>query len=226
MSSKNPTVAELVQAAQAQVPSMTEAVARVFLKVANVRSMGKLQNLLAPHAEKSAEEVEAEVQKMSQELGVQPTQTEVADAVSTAEAQETEAVETAEADVESDEVQTSTPQGETEMAATATSSKSKAKTKRTASGAPRKAAATKRHAERKGRAVRTIADAVPKGPRGFRIGPRWIESVVAGEGIAVSPVNFNKLLSHAEQMGVKVTSEDPKVVAAAIARKIEKQASE
>ena len=50
------------------------------------------------------------------------------------------------------------------------------------------------------RSTRTIE----AGPRGFRFGGKWMESVAAGTGIAVHPTFFAKLKAHAASVNVEV----------------------
>lgn len=81
---------------------------------------------------------------------------------------------------------------------------SKMKTARKATKNSKPAARNdRRQVERKGRAARKTST-VNEGPRGFRFGPVWIASVQAGEGVALLPTNVNKLMKHAEAVGVKV----------------------
>lgn len=79
--------------------------------------------------------------------------------------------------------------------------------------------------EKQGRAPRKTASPVTEGPRGFRFGPTWCESVKAGEGIALLEVHRNKLLKHAETMGVPqsvIDTGDATKIAKSLAAKIEK----
>lgn len=46
-----------------------------------------------------------------------------------------------------------------------------------------------------------------KGPRGFKFGPVWIASIVAGKGIALKAANLPKLKDTATTYGVNVTSD-------------------
>ena len=76
--------------------------------------------------------------------------------------------------------------------------------------------------ERKGRESREVK-VVMEGARGFRFGPVWNESVIKGEGVALLPGNKNKLLKHAQSLGVnRFTEEDDSAkIAKAIASKVE-----
>jgi len=44
-----------------------------------------------------------------------------------------------------------------------------------------------------------------RGPRGFKFGPVWIASVIAGHGVALMRQNLPKLQDHARTVGVQVT---------------------
>lgn len=44
-----------------------------------------------------------------------------------------------------------------------------------------------------------------RGPRGFKFGPVWVASVVAGRGVALMRQNLPKLSEHAQMVGVQVT---------------------
>jgi hypothetical protein len=91
-------------------------------------------------------------------------------------------------------------EGEKIPAADAGGSK-KARTK----SSSKKAASGKATAksEKKPRAPRGEVKVVEAGPRGFRFGRKWNESVQAGEGIACHPAHINKLKAHAEAVGYK-----------------------
>lgn len=140
MSTKNPTVAELVAAAQQILPALTDEQARNFIRANNIRSNGKLATLVGELAAEHAQRAE--------------------------------------------------PAAPAAPAAPAKSSKPKAE----AEEKP-----TKKFA-RQGRTKRTTA--IAEGPRGFRFGPVWTASVQAGEGVALLDVNKNKLLKHAESLGI------------------------
>lgn len=59
---------------------------------------------------------------------------------------------------------------------------------------------------------------VEAGPRGFRFGRKWNESVQAGQGIALHPNHINKLKAHAEAVGYRGSMDvAPEKLAAAIA---------
>lgn len=72
--------------------------------------------------------------------------------------------------------------------------------------------------EKKARKPRGEVRIVEAGPRGFRFGRKWNESVQAGEGIAVHPNHINKLKAHAEAVGYRGSLDvEPAKLAAAIA---------
>lgn len=59
------------------------------------------------------------------------------------------------------------------------------------------------------------------GPKGFKFGPVWVASVVAGAGVALKPANLPKLVDHATHLGVEVTPDLTQVeIASAIAKAI------
>lgn len=79
--------------------------------------------------------------------------------------------------------------------------------------------------ERKGREKKATT-IVNEGPRGFRFGAVWNNSVLSQTGIAILPAHRNKLLKQAESLGLggKFTAEDDGVkIAKAIAPKLQKQ---
>ena len=60
-----------------------------------------------------------------------------------------------------------------------------------------------------------------KGPRGFKFGPVWLQSIRAGVGVALKPANLPKLRETAQAYGVTLTEDLNQVeIAAAIARVI------
>jgi hypothetical protein len=75
--------------------------------------------------------------------------------------------------------------------------------------------------EKKGRSARKPRGEpriVEAGPRGFRFGRKWNESIQAGEGVALHPNHINKLKAHAEAVGYKGSLDaEPAKLAAAIA---------
>jgi hypothetical protein len=71
-------------------------------------------------------------------------------------------------------------------------------------------AAKKVDGKLRGSAVKT------PGPRGYRIGPVWLKSIVEGKGIALHPSNLPKLLCTAAAKGVDLpntTLTQPEIVA-------------
>lgn len=82
--------------------------------------------------------------------------------------------------------------------------------------------------EKKGRTARTTK-VVEAGPRGFRFGEVWNNSVKAGEGIAILESNRPKLIAQATELGVAqsvIDSNDPAKLCKSIAHKLEKQEAE
>jgi hypothetical protein len=75
---------------------------------------------------------------------------------------------------------------------------------------------------RKGASTRRTATVVTAGPRGFRFGEVWNDSVKAGEGVAMAPANINKLYAHADSLGISYDkrSVDAAALAKQIARKL------
>jgi hypothetical protein len=96
-------------------------------------------------------------------------------------------------------------------------SASKSSGKKTAT----KTAKASSKAEKKGRTPRKPRGEVrivEAGPRGFRFGRKWNESIQAGEGVALHPNHINKLRAHAEAVGYKGNLDvDAAKLAAAIA---------
>lgn len=70
------------------------------------------------------------------------------------------------------------------------------------SGGKSKAHATKRVARKGTESRRRVAAVVEAGPRGFRFGDRWNQSVIEGTAPALAPANINKLLAQADELGV------------------------
>jgi hypothetical protein len=69
---------------------------------------------------------------------------------------------------------------------------------------------------KKARATAPVREA---GPRGFKFGPVWLASIVAGAGIALKPQNLPKLIETAKFKGVKVTKDLSQAeIAAAVAK--------
>lgn len=58
---------------------------------------------------------------------------------------------------------------------------------------------------------------IEAGPRGFRFGEKWIESVKSGTGVAVHPTYLAKLKAHAKAVGVSSAGKDPVALAALVA---------
>jgi hypothetical protein len=112
------------------------------------------------------------------------------------------------------------PKADAKPAATKPATKPEAK-KPAAKTAPK--AETKPKFERKGREKR--ATAVNEGPRGFRFGPVWNNSVIAGEGVAMLDIHKNKLLKQAESLGINrfTAADDSAKIAKAIAPKVQAQ---
>jgi hypothetical protein len=83
-------------------------------------------------------------------------------------------------------------------------------------------AASKVEGKLRGSAVKT------PGPRGYRIGPVWLKSIVEGKGIALHPSNLPKLLCTAAAKGVdlpntKLTQpEIAAVIAKAVAPEVQR----
>lgn len=65
-----------------------------------------------------------------------------------------------------------------------------------------KAHATKRVARKGSEPRRRVAAMVEAGPRGFRFGDRWNQSVIDGTAPALAPANRNKLLAQADELGL------------------------
>ena len=62
-----------------------------------------------------------------------------------------------------------------------------------------------------------------KGPRGFKFGPVWMESIRTGKGVALKPQNMPKLMETAQHFSVDLTPDlDQREIAAAIAQTISK----
>lgn len=60
-----------------------------------------------------------------------------------------------------------------------------------------------------------------KGPRGFKFGPVWLQSIRDGAGVALKPANLPKLRETAQAYGVTLTKDlNQAEMAAAIARAI------
>lgn len=198
MSTKNPTVSELIEVAQKSAPAMTDATARIFLKAGNIRSFKKLETLAAPMAEMSAEEIDAEVEKMATEAGVETP------------------AEVAQEEVQEEVNNDSQPTTHSEVTTVATGNKAKRAAPKTTD--------RKDGAKREGRGrARRAASVVKEGPRGFRFGDIWNQSVMEQAGIAVAPTNFNKLMKQAEILGVKPKADaTPEVLAGQVARMLEK----
>ena len=85
-----------------------------------------------------------------------------------------------------------------------------------------KAHATKRVARKGTEPRRRVAAMVEAGPRGFRFGDTWNQSVKDGTAPALAPANINKLLAHADELGVHYDkrSLDAADLAKKIARKL------
>lgn len=103
-----------------------------------------------------------------------------------------------------------------------------AKTKPAKEAATKEAAAPKEKAEKKekkvmrqGAAPRKTASVVTAGPRGFRFGDVWNQSVMTGTGVAVAPSNINKLHAQAESLKVHFDpTDEPTAIAKKIAKKL------
>lgn len=84
----------------------------------------------------------------------------------------------------------------------------------------KKAAGAKKVA-RQGREPRKTAAVVSEGPRGFRFGDVWNQSIKDGAGVAFMNANRNKLLKHAESLGITFDKKDESAdIAKRIARKL------
>lgn len=85
-----------------------------------------------------------------------------------------------------------------------------------------KAHATKRVARKGTESRRRVAAMVEAGPRGFRFGDRWNQSVIDGTAPALAPANRNKLFAHADELGVQYDkrSVDTADLAKKMARKL------
>lgn len=85
-----------------------------------------------------------------------------------------------------------------------------------------KAHATKRVARKGTESRRRVAATVEAGPRGFRFGDRWNQSVIDGTAPALAPANRNKLFAHADELGVQYDkrSVDAADLAKKMARKL------
>jgi hypothetical protein len=59
---------------------------------------------------------------------------------------------------------------------------------------------------------------IEAGPRGFRFGKVWNDSVKAGSGIAVHPTYLAKLKAHAKAVGVSSAGSDAAAIAAEVAK--------
>jgi hypothetical protein len=69
--------------------------------------------------------------------------------------------------------------------------------------------------------VRKATAVREKGPRGFKFGPVWMQSIRDGKGVALKPQNMPKLLDTAAFMGVNVRNDQPQAeIAMAIAKVI------
>lgn len=96
-------------------------------------------------------------------------------------------------------------------------------TTKTASKTSRKSAAggkahtKQRTVAKRGSSPRRQAATVEAGPRGFRFGEVWNQSIKDGAGPAFRPANINKLKAHADELGITYDRNDD---AAAIAKKI------
>lgn len=65
--------------------------------------------------------------------------------------------------------------------------------------------------------IRTVRTVTP-GPRGFRFGDKWMDSVRSATGIAVHPTHFNKLKAQASALGIPADGVDAVSLAKAIAK--------
>lgn len=63
--------------------------------------------------------------------------------------------------------------------------------------------------------IRTVRTVTP-GPRGFRFGDKWMDSVRSATGIAVHPTHFNKLKAQASALGISADGVDAVSLAKAI----------
>lgn len=54
-----------------------------------------------------------------------------------------------------------------------------------------------------------VATPVQAGPRGFRFGATFIQSVIDGVGVATKPANINKVLAFAKALDVKASAKSP-----------------
>lgn len=89
------------------------------------------------------------------------------------------------------------------------------RTTKTAKGA-------KRVARKGSEGRRRVAAVVEAGPRGFRFGETWNQSVIDGTAPALAPANRNKLFAHADELGIQYDkrSDDPAAIAKKMARKL------
>lgn len=116
---------------------------------------------------------------------------------------------------------------DTQSASTSASSPAKKAAKK-ANASAKGAGGEKPKFAKQGRTKRETKVVQP-GPRGFRFGDKWNESVQAGEGIAMLESNRPKLLAQATELGVTqsiIDSNDPAKIAKSISHKLEKQAAE
>lgn len=96
-------------------------------------------------------------------------------------------------------------------------------------GAAKKAGGKKNGAAKKvarsGARERRSATVVTAGPRGFRYGERWIQSVIDGTAPATANANINKLYAHADELGVQYDkrSDDAAAICKRMASKARKQ---
>jgi hypothetical protein len=94
--------------------------------------------------------------------------------------------------------------------------------KRPARKAGSKTSTTAKKIAKRGGGERRQRALVEAGPRGFRFGEVWNNSVKEGSGVALHPANANKLYAHADSLGIAYNKreDDAASIAKKIARKL------
>ena len=199
MSVKNPTIAERIAAVTAVVPAITVDQARKMIRDNNIRSLTKASLVAVDYAGKDAEELAkvfgevAEVPKETEKLAYTVDHSASNNGITAMLAKEDK---------------------EPSLSVNDPSLAEQPEAKKNAETYP---PAAKKIAA-KGPTPRKTAVVVTPGPRGFRFGDVWNNSVKSGTGVAILPANRYKLLKHAESLGIHADNEtDVKVLAKQIA---------